>query len=620
MTQQQAARGLYGWLMRQVVSEGPPGTRRRWAWLAALSVASLAAEIGSLVSMMLLLGAVFEPAAGGGPLPGGSLPVRHLMLLLLILFALRSVFNYYLQVGRHDLSRRTGLRCAAELTRHTLALPVSASARWDLGTTMSLLAWSATGMAEVLEMAVIGLPLDLLSVGAIVGFLACYRPALTLILLAVFLLYAFPYFAWKDRAEGLAGQRQGIANAFFEALSQALLGLRELKAFRATSRWMERFREFYRQLDRTGDEETRLNEKDGQVQTLLFNALGTLVILGAVLFVLAPALPDTRQRVALTGQVLVFVLAQGILAAPLTSLMYAVRSYRQALPQLVEMRRLLAESEERETAGEPEDLAGFGQIELQGVTVARPDGQRSLEGVSAILREGSLVSLVGTSGAGKSTFLDLLPRFVEPEPGGSLTLGGRRLEEIDLATLRANVVSVAQRPVLFEGSLRENLTLGARRPFSDDELRDILRQAQLDPTDRRLAERGLDTLLTRGAENLSGGEAQRVALARALVAEPRILLLDEATSNLDPLSEARFYRELARSRGGRTVVAVTHRLYALTPLCDQILVLDQGQVVQRGTHAELVAQEGLYARLWEAQIASVRDELRSLSELAAAHA
>lgn len=593
---------MYRWLVGSVLGQHLPGASWRWLLLCVLAVLALFADVAALVTMMTLMSAIFEPSA---MVSAEGIDIRHLMWALLAAFVLRGLFNFLLQTGRRDLARQWGLRVTEKLTRHTLARPLSLHRKWHFGETMNLVVWATSGLAEVVESAVVGLPLNLLTLTALLGFLACYRPVLTLILLGVFTLYAIPYLLFKDRAEWLAGMRQEIGNGFFETFSQVLLGIREVKAFRTLDRWTGRFQETWRGLEETGGEESRLNELDSQAQMFLFNAVGTIVILGAVLFVLAPALPDPRQRQTLTGQVLVFILAQSLLSQPLLALMFAARSYRDSYPKLLELRRILDEPEEDPGQDGP-PLSGFGTIEVQDASLGQ-----ALVKVSATIHEGTLVGLVGLSGAGKSTFLDLLPRFADPD-SGSVRIGGQDVKAIDLGTLRKTVVAVAQKPVLFSGTVKDNLG-----DWPDDRLREALRLAQIDlANDRRFQEKGLATEVARMAENFSGGEAQRLSLARALAAEPRILLLDEATSNLDPLGEANFFRELAATRSQRTTLAITHRLYALTPLCDLLLVFENGQIVARGTHAELVAQEGLYQQLWEAQIALVKEELRSLAELA----
>ncbi len=602
--------GLYRWLLKELHLAGVTGT---WVFLGVLTLLALAAELGALVAMMLLFGAIFEPAsflAGHSPAP--------MMIGLFVLYIIRGFLNHRVQLYRRRLSRRFALDCTRRLAKHVLAMPLSAHRKFEFSNLMSTVAWASVGLPALVEGAVIGLPLDLMSAGLLIVFLAFYQPILTLVLVLVFLTYTIPYFFLKDRVEYMADQRQKVSESFFEVLSQSLLGIRELKVFRAAPRWLGKMDEMIGVMDEVGEEETNLNELDNQAQTLIFNAAGTLVILAVVLFVLAPHLLE-NDRVALTGHVLVFVLAQGGLATPLMSLMGAARTFRQAQPQMTEMRMILAQPEEQDEGAPGPELKGFGSIELQDVTVLY-NGNPSLQDCTVSMKEGSLVALVGTSGAGKSTFFDLLPNFIQPDKG-SISLGPTPLNDIPLPTLRTSVVTVSQKPILFEGTLSENLTMWSPNPPAAEKQRAALKEAQIDlDSDKRFSVEALGTKIGRFGENLSGGEAQRVALARALLAEPTMLLLDEATSNLDPLTESRFYRYLADSRKGQTVLAVTHRLYALTPHADQILVFEEGRVVQRGTHHELVSQKGLYAELWETQAELMRQELRSLQELAAEHA
>jgi ATP-binding cassette subfamily B protein len=240
-----------------------------------------------------------------------------------------------------------------------------------------------------------------------------------------------------------------------------------------------------------------------------------------------------------------------------------------------------------------------GEIAFEGVTFAypgRPD-LPALSGFSLHARPGERVALVGPSGAGKSTVFRLLLRFYDPQ-SGAVRLDGVNLADADPAEVRARIALVAQDAPLFSGSALDNLRFG-REGASDAELRAAASAAEAEGFIGALPE-GFATPLGERAKTLSGGQRQRLAIARALVRGAPILLLDEATSALDAESERLVQRALADAMQGRTTLVIAHRL-ATVLAADRIVVMDQGGVVEEGTHADLVAKGGLYARLAKLQ-------------------
>jgi ATP-binding cassette, subfamily C, bacterial CydC len=213
------------------------------------------------------------------------------------------------------------------------------------------------------------------------------------------------------------------------------------------------------------------------------------------------------------------------------------------------------------------------------------------------LAPGSHVALVGPSGSGKSTLARLAVRCWDPSHG-SLRLNGQDIRDYRLSELRSLIGVVAQDTYLFNDTLRNNLRL-ARSTASEDELQAVLAQAQLDEFVRSLP-RGLDTWIGEQGVRLSGGERQRLAIARALLKDAPILLLDEVTANLDPLTECALLNALDALMQGRTTLFITHRLIAMERM-DEIIVLDQGRIVERGTHSQLLAADGLYHQLFDLQ-------------------
>jgi len=221
-----------------------------------------------------------------------------------------------------------------------------------------------------------------------------------------------------------------------------------------------------------------------------------------------------------------------------------------------------------------------------------------LRDVSFTARRGEIVAFVGASGAGKSTLVDLIPRFYEPTVGRIL-LDGRDTRDITLPSLRALTGIVSQDTVLFNDTVRANIAYGAASKYTAAQVEAAARAANAHTFISELPE-GYDTILGERGTRLSGGQRQRIAIARALLTDPPILILDEATSALDTESERLVQEAIDRLLAGRTVFVIAHRLSTIVH-ATQILVLDRGQVIERGTHADLLAQGGAYRRLYEMQ-------------------
>jgi ATP-binding cassette, subfamily B, bacterial len=302
------------------------------------------------------------------------------------------------------------------------------------------------------------------------------------------------------------------------------------------------------------------------------------------------------------GTVAFFVLTLSNLFEPvqqLSQLFNMVQSAGAGLSKLYELLDTPVDVPERPGAI---DLGGAGDIEVDRVSFAYGDGPRVLRDVSLRIPTGTRLALVGPTGAGKSTLAKLVARLYDPT-SGSVRLGGVDLRDATLASLRGRIVVIPQEGFLFNGTIRDNVRL-AREDATDAEVDDALRGVGAYERFAALPD-GLDTEVRERGSRLSAGEKQLVSLARAALADPAVLVLDEATSSLDPGTEVLVESAVDRLLEGRTVVVIAHRL-STSERADVVGVVDRGELVELGTHADLVAAGGRYASLYATWVAGIR--------------
>jgi subfamily B ATP-binding cassette protein MsbA len=293
-----------------------------------------------------------------------------------------------------------------------------------------------------------------------------------------------------------------------------------------------------------------------------------------------------------------FVAALLIASQPLRALGSLNAAVQEGLAGLVRVFQVIDEPPGiTDRPGAPPLPSGPGRLVFEDVAFTYPDGRQGLRGLSFTAEPGLTVALVGASGAGKSTALALIPRLHDVT-SGRITIDGADVRTVSLGSLRDAIAYVGQDTLLFDDTVGANIALG--RPGAPADAIAAAADAAAAGGFIAALPDGFAMRVGPGGQRLSGGQRQRVALARALLRDPRILLLDEATSALDAESEAAVQAALARLRAGRTTIVVAHRLSTVRD-ADLVVAMADGAVAERGTHAELMAREGLYARLVRTQ-------------------
>jgi subfamily B ATP-binding cassette protein MsbA len=334
----------------------------------------------------------------------------------------------------------------------------------------------------------------------------------------------------------------------------------------------------------------------GAFATLVIGAIGVLMILVGGRAILAGTMT--------LGEFVMYIFFVGLVAAPLIGIASIGTQITEAfagLDRIHELRRMT--TEDAEDAQKAPLHAVRGDVTFEHVTFAYKPGVPVLKDVSFQARAGSTTALVGSSGSGKSTLMGLVLAFNRPEKGRVL-VDGRDLASVPLADYRTQLGVVLQDNFLFDGTIAENIAF-ARPHATREEIEAVARIAHCDEFVEQFDER-YDTVVGERGVKLSGGQRQRISIARAILADPRILVLDEATSSLDSESEAKIQDGLRALRRGRTTFVIAHRLSTIRS-ADQILVLEGGQIVERGTHEELLVANGRYRQLYDKQYNFERD-------------
>jgi subfamily B ATP-binding cassette protein MsbA len=562
--------------------------RQTW-WLFPVALAGFAAANAAEAYFARLFGDVVEALADRAPDDAWRFP-----LLMMAAVLVRAVGELAGQYGLARVSYRVVHQLRSELFEQLLALPSGFFDRAQRGHLVSRITFNVTQLRDTATDALTTLVQDGSKVVILLGAMTWANAKLTAIFVLVAPVVGALVVAASRRFRRISRRIQDSMGEVTHVASEVVNAQRVVRAFGGEAFERARF-------ERASDANRRRNlrlvvTKAWSTQITQLFVAGALAGLIALLF-----RPDVAGDMS-PGDVVYFVGLAGLLANPIKKLSEVSAKLQRGLAAAEDVFAQLDEPRESDTGARVVERAA-GRLEFKNVSFDYGTGSGpALRDVSFVVEPGQRIALVGRSGSGKSTLVALVPRFREPS-AGEVMLDGVRLDEYTLSSLRRQIALVSQDVVLFNDTIAHNVAYGDRGDATPAEVNEAIRRAHAETFVGALPD-GVATVIGDDGALLSGGQRQRIAIARALLKDAPVLLLDEATSALDPESEHHVQAALDEVMRGRTTLVVAHRLSTIEH-ADEILVLDEGRIVERGRHADLLARGALYARLYEARFEDV---------------
>jgi ABC-type multidrug transport system fused ATPase/permease subunit len=517
------------------------------------------------------------------------------MLSLLVLVAgaatlVQAITSFALSQILGKAAQRSITEMRREVQKHVGRLTVGYFEQTKAGSLLSRVMNDAEGIRNLVGTGLVEVVGGVVTAVLALGLLFYLNVKLTLIALGMLSLFTFVMqYAFKT-LKPLFRERSMINAELSGRLTESFSGVRVVKAYRAERREALVFAKGAHRLFRNVAKTITSFSAIGAASTLLLGAIGVVIM--------AIGASDVLAHRMTVGDFFAFTLYLGMLVGPMIQIVNIGSQITEAFAGLERIREIRNEVTEDEGEASRQPMPEVeGTIEFRDVHFEYQPGTPVLQGISFVARPGTSTALVGPSGSGKSTLIGLVAAFHRPT-SGQILVDGKDLGGLRLGDYRSHLGVVFQDNFLFDGTVLENIAYAAPHA-SDEEVLRAARIAHCDDFVQRLP-KGYDTIVGERGVKLSGGERQRVAIARAILADPRILILDEATSSLDSESEALIQEGLAELMKGRTTFVIAHRLSTIRR-ADAILVLEGGQVIERGRHEELLALGGRYHALYTRQ-------------------
>ncbi len=556
----------------------------------------------SIATMMLVaitepaLPALMKPMLDGSFVEKNSVIIRWIPIALVALFVVRGLAMFASAFAMADVGNHLVMDLRRAMFDRLLAQPTSYYDETNKGRLVATAAYNVTQLTDAATTVLSALVRDVLSVIGLLAWLLYLNWKLALVTFAIAppALWVFRYASRRLRYTSREIQKN--LGDITHVLDEAIAGHKVVKIFDGQAYERARFLGVIQRARRFAQKQAAASQAHGPV-TQLLAALALAVIVYIA----------TRQAAAdqtTVGSFVSFMVAMLMLSAPLKRLSTVTATLQRGLAAAEAVFELIDLEGETDN-GSGEIGRAKGDLVFEDVRLTYPGKETpTLDGVSLHIGSGETVALVGGSGGGKTSLVNLIPRFYEPD-SGSIRLDGVKLDSIRLASLRANIALVSQETILFNDTIAANIAYGRQGAATRTEIEHAAAAAHALDFIRELPD-GFEAMIGENGVKLSGGQRQRLAIARAILKDAPILILDEATSALDTESERQVQAALDNLIRGRTTLVIAHRLSTIEN-ADRIVVLDRGRIAEIGSHTQLLASGGLYSRLHALQFREEKD-------------
>ena len=536
------------------------------------------------------LAALLKPMLDGAFVNNDPQTIKIIPIFLVSLFILRGLASFTSGASLHWVANKVIMDVRNEMFQRLLTLPSRFYDHQTSGALISKFTFDANQIRDASTNAITISIRDSLSVIGLLGWMLYTDWKLTLLCMVCAPAIAVIVLVIRKRLRKMGRKVQDSMGDINHILNESIQNHKLVKLFNGQEHEAQRFF-----AANNNNRRYMLKYAIAAVASGPSVQLITAIVLASVVYI---ATLQASAGTTTVGQFGSFIAAMVMIMTPLKRLVALNEHLQKGLAACESIFELLDEKPEEDT-GTQTAARAKGDVELRGINFRySPDDREALKDVSMHISPGETVALVGLSGSGKTTIANLIPVFY-PVKKGTILLDGVDIRQYTLASLRSNIALVSQDVALFNDTIRNNIAYGSMKDATDKEVIDAARAAHAWEFIEKMSE-GLYTIIGEKGQRLSGGQRQRLAIARAILKDAPVLILDEATSSLDTESERHIQAALDNIRRGRTCIIIAHRLSTIEN-ADRILVVDQGKIVQAGTHSELIKEEGVYARLHKAQ-------------------